>query len=107
MTDRISVDAIRECLEGALPAMIATCAADGTPNVSYVSQVNYVDPTHVALTFQFFNKTRANVIANPRTGSAAGALEDLQAMGVHRVTFGPKLQQELTSDLAALVAPWR
>jgi predicted pyridoxine 5'-phosphate oxidase superfamily flavin-nucleotide-binding protein len=66
MTDRISVDAIRECLEGALPAMIATCAADGTPNVSYVSQVNYVDPTHVALTFQFFNKTRANVIANPR-----------------------------------------
>jgi 2-methylisocitrate lyase-like PEP mutase family enzyme len=48
-----------------------------------------------------------NVIANPRTGSAAGSLEDLQAMGVHRVTFGPKLQQELTSDLAALVAPWR
>jgi predicted pyridoxine 5'-phosphate oxidase superfamily flavin-nucleotide-binding protein len=66
MTGRISVDAIRECLEGALPAMIATCAADGTPNVSYVSQVNYVDPTHVALTFQFFNKTRENVIANPR-----------------------------------------
>lgn len=48
-----------------------------------------------------------NVIANPRTGSAAGSLEDLQVMGVHRVTFGPKLQQELSSDLTALVAPWR
>jgi 2-methylisocitrate lyase-like PEP mutase family enzyme len=47
-----------------------------------------------------------NVIANPRTGSAAGSLEDLQVMGVHRVTFGPKLQQELSSDLTALVAPW-
>ncbi|MGE0875343.1 MAG: GAF domain-containing protein [Burkholderiales bacterium] len=66
MTARISVDAIRECLEGALPSMIATCAADGTPNVSYVSQVNYVDGTHVALTFQFFNKTRENVLANAR-----------------------------------------
>ncbi len=48
-----------------------------------------------------------NVIANPRTGSAAGSLEDLQVMGVHRVTFGPLLQKELAPDLAALVAPWR
>jgi 2-methylisocitrate lyase-like PEP mutase family enzyme len=48
-----------------------------------------------------------NVIANPRTGSAAGSLADLQAMGVHRVTFGPKLQQELTADLASLVESWR
>ena len=48
-----------------------------------------------------------NVIANPRIGSVAGPLEELQAMGVHRVTFGPKLQQELTADLKALVSPWR
>lgn len=48
-----------------------------------------------------------NVIANPRTGSAAGSLEDLRVMGVHRVTFGPLLQKELAPDLAALVAPWR
>ena len=48
-----------------------------------------------------------NVIANPRTGSAAGSLEDLKAMGVHRVTFGPLLQRELAPELAALVTPWR
>jgi 2-methylisocitrate lyase-like PEP mutase family enzyme len=47
-----------------------------------------------------------NVIANPRTGSAAGSLEDLNVMGVHRVTFGPKLMQELSPDLEALVTPW-
>jgi GAF domain-containing protein len=70
-TSRITVDAIRDCLEGAMPAMVATCAADGTPNVSYVSQVNYVDAQHVALTFQFFNKTRENVIANPRAAVLA------------------------------------
>jgi 2-methylisocitrate lyase-like PEP mutase family enzyme len=48
-----------------------------------------------------------NVIADPRDGSAAGSLEDLRAMGVHRVTFGPKLQGQLAADLAALVSPWR
>ena len=48
-----------------------------------------------------------NVIANPRTGSSAVSLEDLQVMGVHRVTFGPLLQKELAPELAALVAPWR
>jgi adenylate cyclase len=66
MTGRITVDAIRDCLEGVIPATVATCAPDGTPNVSYVSQLNYVDSEHVALTFQFFNKTRQNVLANPR-----------------------------------------
>ena len=55
---RLALDAIRPCLEGAIPAVIATCARDGTPNVSYISEVHYVDPEHVALSFQFFSKTR-------------------------------------------------
>lgn len=62
----LAVDAIRDCLEGAVPSIVATCAPDGTPNVSYVSQVHYVDGAHVALTYQFFSKTRENVLANPR-----------------------------------------
>jgi len=60
------VDSIRECLEGAIPAIIATCDPDGTPNASYASQVHYVDGQHVALSYQFFNKTRQNILANPR-----------------------------------------
>jgi adenylate cyclase len=62
----ISLDAIRGCFEGAVPALLASCAPDGTPNITYVSQVHYVDREHVALTFQFFNKTRQNILANPQ-----------------------------------------
>ncbi len=58
---------VRPCLEGAIPAMVATTAADGTPNVAYISQVYYVDEEHVALSFQFFNKTRQNLLAHPRS----------------------------------------
>jgi adenylate cyclase len=65
MSEALTLDAIRICLEGAIPANIATCSADGIPNVAYLSQVEYVDPEHVALSFQFFNTTRKNVLANP------------------------------------------
>lgn len=62
---RPTLGEIRHCLEGTIPAVIATVAADGTPNVAYISQACYVDEGHVALSFQFFNKTRANILANP------------------------------------------
>jgi hypothetical protein len=57
---------LRRCFEGAVPAAIVTCAPDGTPNIAYLSQVHYVDEDHVALSFQFFNTTRKNILAHPR-----------------------------------------
>lgn len=61
----ITLDGIRMSLEGAIPSNIATCSPEGVPNVAYLSQVEYVDPSHVALSFQFFNTTRKNVMVNP------------------------------------------
>lgn len=47
-----------------------------------------------------------NVIAHPVDGSAAGSLDELRSMGVHRVSFGPFLQATLTQSIAGLVDPW-
>ncbi len=60
-----TLESLRPCLDGAIPSVVATCARDGTPNVAYASQVHYVDAEHVALSYQFFSKTRENVLAHP------------------------------------------
>lgn len=61
----LTLEAIRDCFDGEIPSNVGTCSPDGVPNGSYVSQVHYVDSGHVALTYQFFNKTRQNILANP------------------------------------------
>jgi len=59
-------DEIKPAMQGVIPSHVVTCSADGTPNASAISQVYYVDPLHVALSHQFFNKTIRNVRENPR-----------------------------------------
>ena len=62
----VPLESIRPCLQGVLPSWLVTCSAEGVPNATILSIVRYVDFERVALTRQFFNKTRANLDANPQ-----------------------------------------
>src|SRR5262245_52050257 len=104
----LSLDAIRNCLEGVIPSCVATCGADGMPNVTYASQVHYVDPTHVALSFQFFNKTRENILANPRATSivvdpATGSQYQLSLQYLRTETSGPVFES-MKAKLAGIAS---
>lgn len=79
-----TLGAIRNCLEGIVPSVLATADGDGTPNVSMISQVQYVDPEHVALSYQFFNKTRRNLLA---TKHASVAVVDPDTNAQYRLTI--------------------
>lgn len=51
--------------QGVIPSVIATCSKSGVPNITVLSQVYFVDATHVALSRQFFSKTLKNLEENP------------------------------------------
>ncbi|MEI9952546.1 MAG: GAF domain-containing protein [Pseudomonadota bacterium] len=54
------------CFDGVIPAVLGTCSDDGTPNATWLSQVFLLGERQIALSCQFFRKTRANLATNPR-----------------------------------------
>jgi flavin reductase (DIM6/NTAB) family NADH-FMN oxidoreductase RutF len=56
---------LHPALQGVVPSAITTCSMEGEPNATYISQVYYVDPDHLALSYQFFTKTIRNIEQNP------------------------------------------
>jgi hypothetical protein len=60
----VALESIASCFEGIIPASICTCSPDGTPNLTYLSIVHRIDSHRVGLSYQFFNKTRENMLQN-------------------------------------------
>lgn len=99
---------VRRILEGVIPPSMCSVAEDGTPHVNYLSHAEYVDDHHVALTFQFLNRARANILS---TGRVALSVEDpytgvsviLQLRYLRTDTEGP-IFQRLRVKLAGIAA---
>lgn len=103
-----SLETLRNCFDGGIPSVIATSSKDGTPNVSLLSQVQYVDSEHIALTYQFFNKTRSNILDNPYatltvTDPQTAAMYRLNIEYLHTETSGP-LFEIMRAKLAGIAA---
>lgn len=62
----LPLESVELCLEGIIPATLCSCSREGTPNLTFLSIVHRLDENHVGLSFQFFNKTRTNILENPR-----------------------------------------
>ena len=90
----IPLERLTACFQGLIPAWLFTCAADGTPNAAILSHVDYVDARHVALSFQFFNKSKRNVSENPYAAvrlidAESGQVYQLALRLVRTETSGP------------------
>ena len=94
----VTLESLATCLQGLLPAQLYTCSSDGVPNAAYLSHVDYVDSEHVALSFQFFNKSRRNVADNPKArvivqDPDSGQGWSLQLRYVRSETTGPLFER--------------
>ena len=108
MTLTVKLERVRDCMEGILPAVIATCDSNGLPNVTYLSKVVFVDPEHVALSNQFFSKTAANLQQNPRAqltliNPKTGRQLRLDASLVRSETSG-ELFEQLSAEIDAIAS---
>ena len=93
-----TLESLAICFQGLLPAQLYTCSSDGIPNAAYLSHVDYVDSEHVALSFQFFNKSRRNIAENPKAvvnvvDTDTGQGWSLQLHYVRSETSGPLFER--------------
>ena len=104
----LTLFSVRRMMEGVVPPSLCTASPDGMPSVNYLSLVEYVGPQHVALSYQFFNRSRENVLATRR---AALTLDDpytgagvvMQLEYVRTDTEGPHFER-IRAKLAGIAS---
>jgi len=104
----VPLESITPCLQGVLPSWLVTCSAEGVPNATILSIVRYVDSDRVALTRQFFNKTRANLDVNPQAqvvvvDPTSGDQFVLDLRYLHTESEGP-IFDEVEANLTAVAS---
>ncbi len=104
----LSLVALRRMMEGVVPPVMCTASPEGVPHVNYLSLAEYVDPLHIALSFQFFNRSRKNVLATRRAAvsfddpyTGAGVVMQLEYV---RVETGGPVFERLRARLAGVAS---
>ncbi len=103
-----TLSSLRRMFEGVIPATMCSVSVDGMPQMCFLSQVEYVDEQHVALSFQFFNRSRENILATKRCAvavddpyTAAGVR--LQLLYLRTESTGPVFER-MKAKLAGIAA---
>jgi len=95
-------------MKGIVPSVIVTSNSKGVPNISYMSQIYYVDNNHVAISHQFFNKTIKNLQENPLACASLLTPDDFSMWNLdleysHSETEG-NLFEEMEMQLEAIAS---
>lgn len=101
-------EAMKPAMLGLIPTSMSTSNSEGEPNVTFISQVWYVDEHHLAVSCQFFNKTTRNVRENPHasimtTCPHTYGVWRVQAKYVESQTEGD-LYNEMADQLAVIAS---
>ena len=101
-------EAMKPAMLGLIPTCMSTANDQGEPNVTFISQVWYIDEDHLAVSCQFFNKTTRNVRMNPNasimtTCPQTYATWRVKATYIESQTEGP-LYDEMADQLAVIAS---
>ena len=107
-SQHLTLFGVRRMLEGVIPPAMCSVSKDGVPHVNYLSHAEYVDPEHIALTFQFLNRSRENILSTRRVALAvddpySGASVVMQLQYMRTETSGPVFER-LRAKLAGIAS---
>jgi len=108
MSQPLTLLAVRRMLEGVIPPVMCSVSSDGVPHVNFLSHAEYVDPEHLALTYQFLNRARENILSTRRVALAiddpyTGANVVIQLQYLRTETVGPVFER-LRAKLAGIAS---
>jgi adenylate cyclase len=108
MSQALTLLAVRRMLEGVIPPAMCSVSKDGVPHVNYLSHAEYLDPEHIALTFQFLNRSRENILSTRRVALGvddpySGASVVMQLQYLRTETSGPVFER-LRAKLAGIAS---
>jgi predicted pyridoxine 5'-phosphate oxidase superfamily flavin-nucleotide-binding protein len=106
--EAVGFERLRHCFEGAVPIVIATVSADGTPNVTFLSKAHVVDDQRIALSNQFLSKSARNLAEHPRASLLfvdPATMEEFRVdISYERTERRGRVFEQLRQDVDAIAA---